>query len=338
VEVFAYVVSPRTIEQLKSLWPAVKIVPNFILKPYLKNTPCFKLAHIPKARSNHGKDIEGYIIACPFFAPQTKELDEGFIRAKIMASSQVASQLQAGILGLDGYTARLVEKNINLLRHLKISVTTGSTLTAWSVIEAIYRTCKSKNISLLESTLAVIGATGSVGSLCARKLAEYVPKIILNGEYSDKLTRLKESIQHLNPIEVLIEEDVHKMLKDADIVVNANDLPGTALNPEEFKPKAIVCDVSLSRNIISKAHQRQDITVIEAGLIKFPYPMALRINWGLPKDIIPASLAETMLLAFEERLVSYSLGDNINLDKLEEIANIAVRHGLEVWVPGAPVL
>ena len=338
MEVFAYVVSPRTIEQLKSLWPAVKIVPNFILKPYLKNTPCFKLAHIPKARSSRGEEIQGYIIACPFLTQQTKELDEGFIRAKIMVSSKIAEQLGAGILGLSEYTSRLAEKNIDLFRYLKISVTTGSTLTAWSVIEAIYRTSKSKNISLLESTLAVIGATGSVGSLCARKLAEYVPKIILNGEYSDKLTRLKESIQHLNPIEVLIEEDAHKMLKDADIVVNANHLPGIALNLEEFKPKAIVCDVSLNRSMVSKAHQRQDITVIEAGLIKLPCPTDLRINLDLPKDVIPASLAETMLLAFEERLVSYSLGENINLDKLEEIANIAVRHGLEVWVPQAPVM
>lgn len=337
MKTFAYVVSPRTIEQLKSLWPAVKIVPNFILKASLKKISAFKVIHIQKLLSSRGEEIQGYIIACPFFTPQTKELDEGFIRAKIMASSKIAEQLGAGILGLSEYTSGLAEKNIDLFRYLKISVTTGSTLIAWSVIEAIYRTCKSKKISLLESTLAVIGATGAVGSLCARKLAEYVPKIIINGEYSDKLTRLKETIQHLNPVEVLIEEDAHKILKDADIVVNTSNLPGTALNLEEFKPKAIVCDVSLNRNIVTKASQRQDITVIEAGLIKFPYPIALRINLGLPKDIIPASLAETMLLAFEERLVSYSLGDNINLDKLEEIANIAVRHGLEVWVPGAPV-
>lgn len=338
MKTFAYVVSPRTIEQLKNLCSVIRIVPNFILKTSLKKISAFKVTHIKDVLSSRGEEIQGYIIACPFLAQQTKELDEGFIRDKIMASSKIAEQLGAGILGLSEYTSRLAEKNINLFRHLKISVTTGSTLTAWSVIEAIYRTCKSKKISLLESTLAVIGATGAVGSLCARKLAEYVPKIILNGEYSDKLAHLKETIQHLNSIEVLIEEDAHKMLKDADIVVNANNLPGTTLNLEKFKSKAIVCDVSLNRNIVTKVSQRQDITVIEPGLIKLPYPTDLRINLGLPKDIIPASLAETMLLAFEERLVSYSLGENINLDKLEEIANIAVRHGFEVWVPQAPVM
>lgn len=59
---------------------------------------------------------------------------------------------------------------------------------------------------------------------------------------------------------------------------------------------------------------------------------------GFSKGTIYASLAETILLTFEEKFVSYSLGDYINLDKLEEIADIAVRHGFEVWVPDAPVL
>jgi len=338
MKTFAYIVSPTNIKQLKNLWPAVKFVPNFFLKPSLKNVSCFKLAHIKDVRSSRGKEIQGYIIACPFLAQQTPKSDQSFIRDKIRASTQMAEQLGAGILGLDGYASILSDKNIHLSPHLKIPVTTGSALTAWSVIEAIYRTCKAKNISLLESTLAVIGATGAVGSLCARKLAEYVPKIILNAEHKDKLAQLKENIQHLNPIEVLIEEDAPKMLKEADILVNTVSLREKTLNIEELKSKAIVCDVSPDRNLISKAHQRQDITIIEAGLIKLPCPTDLRINLDLPKDVIPASLAETMLLAFEERLVSYSLGENINLDKLEEIANIAVRHGLEVWVPQAPVM
>jgi predicted amino acid dehydrogenase len=32
------------------------------------------------------------------------------------------------------------------------------------------------------------------------------------------------------------------------------------------------------------------------------------------------------------------LGENINLDKMEEIADLATKHGFEVWVPEAPVL
>jgi predicted amino acid dehydrogenase len=59
---------------------------------------------------------------------------------------------------------------------------------------------------------------------------------------------------------------------------------------------------------------------------------------GLPKGTISASLAETMLLTFEEKIASYFLTDSLNADRLEEIADIAVRHGFEVWAPQAPIL
>ena len=62
------------------------------------------------------------------------------------------------------------------------------------------------------------------------------------------------------------------------------------------------------------------------------------VDTGLPKDMVYACVAETMLLTFEMQFVNYSLGDNINPDKMEEIADIAVRHGFEVWVPDAPLI
>ena len=54
----------------------------------------------------------------------------------------------------------------------------------------------------------------------------------------------------------------------------------------------------------------------------------------MPKDNIYACIAETMLLALEERFVNYSLGDNINLNQLEEIADIAAHYGFKVQLPG----
>jgi predicted amino acid dehydrogenase len=49
-------------------------------------------------------------------------------------------------------------------------------------------------------------------------------------------------------------------------------------------------------------------------------------------------MAEAILLTFEGRFVSHSLNEETNPDNLEEIADIAVQHGFEVWVPEAPVL
>ncbi len=48
---------------------------------------------------------------------------------------------------------------------------------------------------------------------------------------------------------------------------------------------------------------------------------------GLPGKTVYACLAETALLALEERYESFTLGRNIEIDKVKEIYKMAVRHG-----------
>ena len=323
MESFAFIVSPITIKQLKGFWSILRI----------KNLAPFKVLHIKRIKSIQGKEIQGYLIICP------GPLDEDFILDKIFAAGHLAEKLGVRILGLGDFVAAVADKEYKrLTKSLKMPVTSGNALVAWSVFEAIYRLTRARNIALKKSTLAIIGATSSVGNLCTRKLSEYISKIIITSKDKDKLEQLKETTLHLNSIELIMEEDAYKAVQDADIVINTDNLQEKLFDIGKLKPNSIFCDVSLRYNISDKSKLRQDITFIQAGLIKLPYPDRLGIKNGLPKGITYASLAETMLLVFEEKFVDYSLGENVNLDKLEEIADIAVQHGFEVWVPEAPVL
>lgn len=338
MKTFAFVIHPINIEQLKDFWPITRIMPDFLIKLFLKNIPPFKISHIKKVRSIQGKEIEGYFIACPLLPKQMLELEERLVLDKIIAAGRIAERLGARILGLGGYTSIVGDKGYTIAKNLKIPVTSGNAFTAWSVFEAIYRAVKTKNIDLKESSLTIIEATNSVGNACARKLSDYVRKIILTSKNREKLEFLKETILHLNPVEVVIENDTHKAVKDADIVIITTSDSADLFNTEELKPNTIVCDASITKNIADKTNLRPDITVVNCGLIKLPFSFDLGVKIGSSRDIVSASLAETMLLTFEKRFVSYSLGNNINLDNLEEIADIAVQHGFEVWVPEAPML
>lgn len=335
---FAFLAHPITLEQIKNYWPITRIMPDTFIKSFLKRIPPFKVSRIKKVHSAQGKEIQGYLIACPLLPKQMLELNEEFVLDKIIAAGHIAERLGAGILGLGGYTSIVADKGYTIAKKLKIPVTSGSTFTAWSVFEAIYRMAKVKNIDIGKSTLAIIGATGSIGSLCARKLADYVEKIIINARHRDKLERLKATLHQLSPVGVIIEEDAHKAVKDADIVITTTSSPEALLDIEEFRPNTIICDVSVPRNVAGKTNSRQDISLIDGGLIKLPHPADFGVDTGLPKDIIYACMAETMLLALEGKFKNYSLGDNINLDQMEEIADIAMQHGFSVWVPEAPVL
>jgi len=326
---FAYILSPISIKQLKTLSPVLRIIPDFIIKPKLKNNSPFKASYFKKIQSIQGKEIQGVLIICPLLPRQMLDSNENFVLDKIISAGHLAQQLGVKIVGLGGYTAIIADKGLTVAKKLKLPVTTGKALTAWSVFEAIYRVARAKKISLQNSSLAIIGAGGSLGYLCAAKLSEYIPKITVAEGNRERLYQLKEKVANLNSVEIVIEDNVHNAVKNANIIINASRSPEALFSLDELKPGAIVCDISASWNIADNPNGRTDIIIIKGGLIKPPHTT---------KNFIHASLAETMLLTLEEKFTSYSLGNNINLDKLEEIADLAVRHGFEVWVPQAPVL
>lgn len=330
MKTFAFVVHPITLQQLKDFWPASKIIPNFLIKTVLKTVPPFKLCHIKNVRSIQGTEIHGYFIVCPLLPKQMLDLDENFVLNRIIAAGHIAERLGAEIFGLGGYTSIVGDKGYTIAKNLKIAVTSGNTLTAWSVFEAIYRTAKVKNLNLNNARLAIIGATGSIGSLCTRKFSQYVPDITITARHADKLERLKDTILKISKARIVIENDVHKAVEDADLVVTTTSSPEALLDMQEFKSGSIVCDVSLPKNVNVKGKSRKDITIIDGGIIKLPFPVDFGIKTGLPRDNIFACIAETMLLAFEEKFVNSSLGDTIALDQIDKIAHVALKHGFDV--------
>jgi fatty aldehyde-generating acyl-ACP reductase len=338
MDTFAFIAHPLNLGQLKSYWPLTKIMPDFLFKPFRGNLPPFKISKIKNVRSVQGKEIQGYFIACSLLPEQILELSEDIFFDKILTAVRVADKLNAGIAGLGGYASVFGDKGRAIAKKLKIAVTSGSCLTAWSAYEAIHRIVRLKNKELRKSSLAVVGADTCVGALCAKKFLNEVEKIIICAQSKDKPELLKETLLQMGSAEVVIEGDAHNAVKDADLVINASGGYDVLSDIAEFKPQSIVCDISVLRNLSSRPNRRADVTIIEGGLIKLPYPAVFGINTGLPDDIVDARMAEAMLLTFDRKFVNYSLGENINVDRMEEIANIAVQHGFEVWVPEAPVI
>jgi fatty aldehyde-generating acyl-ACP reductase len=329
---FAFFISPKTFKQIADFWPIAKILPASLLHPFLKNNLPFKVAHI-KIHPSSKKEILGHFIITNILPEENNSLNENALLNKIISAAHIAQHLNAGIMGLDRYSAIAAEKGLPFDKGLKIPLTSGSAYNAWSIFEGIYRIVRNRKIDFARLSLAIIGATNSIGSLCARKFSEIFSRMIIYANEKEQLQDLKQSLNQLNPVEVIIEQDIHKTINDAEVVVVTTDIKNDSLELKEFKQNAVVCDGSCNMDILSKAGARQDITIFAGGLIKAPFGVDKRASLGLPQDIISASLAETMLLTLEEKLVDYSMGDNINLDQMEEIADIAARHGFEVFVP-----
>jgi len=321
MKTFAFLLHPINIQQVKSFWPLTRILPPYFRKLYLKHCD-FKVLPLTNVKSKKGREIQGYLIICPLLPEEIKnliKLDEELLLDKIISAGYIAERLEAKIMGLGGYLGIIADKKPMIYKHLKVPLSSGSTFTAWSVFEKVYKVAQQKKLDLKKLTLAIVGPITGVSSLCARKFSEHIARIILTGESEAKLQKLKNNINQLNPVTVEINQDVTKAVKEADIIINTDSEDRCFFSIADLKPQSIICDISVFQLIAEKAKQRKDISLIEHGIIKLPRAKYIAINLCLPKDTVYASLAEIMLLALEERLVNYSLGENINLDKLDSL-------------------
>jgi fatty aldehyde-generating acyl-ACP reductase len=334
---FAFILHSGSVEELKKSYPLFRMVPDFILKRSFRGIAPFKVSQLKDIRSLKGKDISGFFIDCPILIEEGQQPEERLVFGKILSAASLARKMGAEIIGTGGCASLFKDGGEAVAKHLNMPFTNGNALTAWSVFEAAYRSAKAGGIALKEATVAVMDATEPVASLCAVKLAEYARKIILTGGDNEKLEGLKKSILESNSPEVIIENMRLRAFKDADIIVAVGLSAAEIPDVDNLEPSKIICFVSLDAIAAGKL-KSLGATCVEAGLIKLPYPLQHQLSIGLPGDVISAALAETMLLTLEQRFINYSCGKNINPDKLEEIADIAAKHGFEVWAPEAPIL
>jgi len=75
--------------------------------------------------------------------------------------------------------------------------------------------------------------------------------------------------------------------------------------------------------------KRPDVLVIESGEILLPGKVSMK-NIGLPRNVAYACLAETIVLALEGRFENFTVGRNIEWEKVREIYRLGRKHGMKL--------
>ncbi len=98
-----------------------------------------------------------------------------------------------------------------------------------------------------------------------------------------------------------------------------------------LQPGSVVCDVARPRDVSAMvAEARDDILVIDGGMVDVPGPVDFHFNFGFPSGKAYACMAETMVLALEGRFEDYTVGKDITLDRVNEITALAGKHGFSL--------
>lgn len=330
--VFGFVIHPPTLAYVRRALPHTRLLPDVFLESFLRRHRPILATRVRHIRSRLGHEVSGCFVICPLLPRQMLGLDTGFVLGRIIEAGHIAEREGASILGLGGYTSIVGDKGCTVAKNLDIAVTSGSALTAWATVKALRWLAERRGVELSRSTLAVIGATGSIGALCTKKLSGLVQRVTIAARHRDRLERLRGELKRLNQAEATVETDVRRAIASANLIITTTSAPDALFTVDELGPGSVVVDVSVPKNISAQANPRDDVAVADGGRVKLPTPPEYDFDIGLPPGIVYACMAETMALTLEGRFESFSLGDDISPAKVDEIGAIAQKHGFDVWL------
>lgn len=286
----------------------------------------------------NGKEVEGLIYTVTETPKKLMEKDASTIYKKLVGLCRNASDKGAGIIGLGAYTKIVGDAGVTVASQSPIPVTTGNSLSAcatlWAAKFALDKMnfVKKKNGNY-NGKVMVVGATGSIGAVSAKILAQEWDELVLVAPRAYKLLELKEEILEIAPnCNVQISTTSESHCSTSDLIITTTSSRGKKiLNILDVKPGGIICDVSRPFDIKEEdALLRPDVMVIASGEVQLPGDIKMNVDIGLEGNIVYACLAETALLAMEGKLESFTLSRNISYEKVLEIDRMAGEHGVRL--------
>ena len=277
-----------------------------------------------------GKSIKGWFIACPYTPRRMMELPERTVYRKIIQTGNMAEKLGANILGLGAFTSVVGDAGVTIANGLNIPVTTGDSFTIAMAEQAIRDAARVMDIKMEDATVAVVGATGAIGRVCAELLAGEAARTLLVARDEKNLEVLRDKLQLKSRSELVISTKMD-VLKEAQLILTVTSSIHDVIRPEYLQAGSVVCDVARPRDVSAMvAAVRDDILVIDGGMVDVPGSVNFHFNFGFPEGKVYACMAETIALALEGRFEDYTVGRDITLERVQEITAIADKHGFRM--------
>jgi predicted amino acid dehydrogenase len=328
---FAFLVHARDHTDIARKFKIAKYLPKRLVEFWCLHWPPFVVTKIDNLKpDNSGKTISGCLIGIPMTAKQMLD-NRDLAMKKTVEAVKKAEKMGAKYVGLGALTAPVTKGGTEIIDKFPgTTITNGNTLTAVVSIHHIMEKIKSnQNIE----TVAVVGATGSIGQAITLALAQKTQdkKINIYARTKENIINLINKARESNPnLKIEGFSGDLSTLNTADLIAVATSASSAIIKKEHLKQNVIVYDVTQPQNV-DKAilKTRPDVTLIDGGLSKIPF-LKNKMPFGLPPQVVFSCFAETMLLAAEnmqsedkQKFVGPVKQDNIQI--IREIFN---KYGL----------
>jgi hypothetical protein len=204
---FAFVIHPLSQEYFKKVKPVdllSRVSPPLLmdsLEKVMAYAPPFVYSKIDGIQSPTGVEAEGWLISVGGTPREIMSHSPEFTYRRLLAAADMAKRLGAQIMGLGAFTKVVGDAGVTVAKRASLPITTGNSYSAsgalWAAHDALLRMDllpRPKGKARVKFKAMVVGATGAIGSACARLLVRAAEEVTLVSPETAKLLALKESI------------------------------------------------------------------------------------------------------------------------------------------------
>jgi len=325
---FAFIIHPLTPKQMAKAYPIAKYLPDSVIEFVSERKSPKLMSEITGVISKTGAQTEGWFVGLPLTPDQMiKKVPLEKVYDRLVQCADMAADLGASLIGLGAFTSVVGDGGITIQKRARIGVTTGNSYTVATAIQGTLHAAHLVGIDVRNATLAVVGATGSIGKTCAMILSREFARTIVIGRDEERTAAIAADIPNAEA-----STDIQSV-READVLVTVSSAGKELILPEMLKPGSVVCDVARPRDVSARvSRERPDVLVIEGGVVKVPGDVNFNLNFGFPEKTAYACMSETMLLALEGNpdLFNFTLGKEVSVEQVEVISALAEKHGFEL--------
>ncbi|MEI8309021.1 MAG: serine carboxypeptidase [Chloroflexales bacterium] len=334
---FAFVIHPLRTSMIANdarfRW--TRYLPQRLVEMVAAQFPPLYLSKIRGIRSTAtGEETEGILLTLGATPREMMRHPPTFTYRRLIKAARMAERKGARLMGLGAFTSVVGDAGITVAQKVEIGITSGNSLTVAATLEAAKQAVILMKGGRPEHVRAVvIGATGSIGAVCARLLAQAVGDVVLIAPRAERLLALKKQIEQETPgARVIAATHPDAYIGDADLIITTTSaLTGKVINVDKLKPGAVVCDVARPPDVKkADAARRPDVLIVESGEIMLPGEPDFGFDIDMPPGTAYACLSETALLAMDGKYGDYTLGRTIEMERVKEMHRLWLKHGLRL--------
>ena len=200
---FAFVIHPLNVGQIHQhpTFRWTRHLPDSLVENVAAYLPPFYISKITGAQSPTTlRQVEGHLISLGATPKQMLKRGERFTYSRLNKAARLAERRGCRLMGLGAFTSVVGDAGMTVAHETDIAITSGNSLTVAATLEAAKQGAIRMGLTdLTRGRAMIIGATGSIGSVCSRLLAQAIGDVVLVSIEPEKLIDLRRTIEAETP-------------------------------------------------------------------------------------------------------------------------------------------